>query len=525
MKSVLQRKHLIAAAVILTLLAALWPAFDDRAARMDEATLLVYPELILKGQLPYRDFETFYGPANPYVLSAAYAIWRPSIFVERAVGLGYRLAILLGLCALLRRWGETMTIGGLLIAACLIVPVKLPAYAWLGGVMAALWSLYCLTNVDLARRCFLGGLLGGTALLFRVDLAPAVILAALPQFVAMTWTNRWRYIGGAALGLLPFAWLAAVAGPAQLFNNLFLFPVLISGPARRLPMLAAPLCVIILLVAHTVATLVNLAAGVFAVRADRQSNRPRVLLGLGLLGLGLTHQALQRSDLVHVLCSVFVSLALLPISLWTLWSRYSREPLRRRDELLVAACALLLLLALLPEIGLSLRQTVVTALSPQLEQPLFLRQRDRAFPLSPRALAVEAARMLNRLETEASPGQRLFVGPADLRRTNYADTWIYHMLPQLRPATYFLEMNPLSANRPGSRLAGDVASADWLVLNREWDYWHENNRSQQFGPEAAARVVGEKFELCGEYGPFELFRRRANAALETAQRAPRDKVL
>jgi hypothetical protein len=60
---------------------------------MDEGALLVYPELILKGRLPYRDFETFYGPANALVLSGVYAISGPNIFVERTVGLFYRILI------------------------------------------------------------------------------------------------------------------------------------------------------------------------------------------------------------------------------------------------------------------------------------------------------------------------------------------------------------------------------------------------------------------------------------------------
>jgi hypothetical protein len=86
-------------------------------------------------------------------------------------------------------------------------------------------------------------------------------------------------------------------------------------------------------------------------------------------------------------------------------------------------------------------------------------------------------------------------------------------------------MNPLSANRPNSRLARDVASADWLVLNREWDAWDEKNRSQEFGSDAPARVVAEEFELRGHYGPFELYRRRADVSLKSAQNVPTDKPL
>lgn len=122
------------------------------------------------------------------------------------------------------------------------------------------------------------------------------------------------------------------------------------------------------------------------------------------------------------------------------------------------------------------------------------------------------ARMLAKLETVSSPGQRLFVGPGDLRRTNYVDTYLYYMMPELTPATYFLEMNPLSANRPRSRLAADVASADWLVLNRVYDHWYEPNRSVEYGSDAPNAVVRKDFEVCGEFGSYLLYRRKNRSA-------------
>ena len=120
--------------------------------------------------------------------------------------------------------------------------------------------------------------------------------------------------------------------------------------------------------------------------------------------------------------------------------------------------------------------------------------------------------MLEKLDRLSKPGERLFVGPADLRRTNYNDTYLYHLMPKLVPATYFLEMNPRSANRSGSRLGADVRSADWLVLNREWDFWDEPNSSSEYASSAPNTVVQEEFEFCGEFGSYLLFRRKSESA-------------
>src|SRR5438270_9609228 len=79
--TVRRRKILAATLVLLFLAIPLCQEFEWPAAPMDEGFLLVYPELILKAQVPYRDFETFYGPGNPYALSAVYAICGSNIFV------------------------------------------------------------------------------------------------------------------------------------------------------------------------------------------------------------------------------------------------------------------------------------------------------------------------------------------------------------------------------------------------------------------------------------------------------------
>src|SRR5216684_6520112 len=92
--------------VAALLVIALWPAFQSPGTPEDEGIALVYPEMLLKGRLPYRDFETIYGPGNLLILSAGYSVFGTNIFVERAIGLVYRLVILLGIFSIAQRWGN-----------------------------------------------------------------------------------------------------------------------------------------------------------------------------------------------------------------------------------------------------------------------------------------------------------------------------------------------------------------------------------------------------------------------------------
>jgi hypothetical protein len=164
-----------------------------------------------------------------------------------------------------------------------------------------------------------------------------------------------------------------------------------------------------------------------------------------------------------------------------------------------------------PELSARFRHETIDSLDPRMSNIAFLELGDRSFPLGAMDRVRAAGRILTDLVRLSQPGQKLFVGPSDLRRTNYNNTFIYHLLPQLSPATYFLEMNPLSANRPASRLAADLQTADWLLLDRALDNWNEANRSNQFGSDAPNAVVRDHFELKTQSGTYLLYRRKEPA--------------
>jgi len=504
-----RRKVLIALLVIVAFLLPFWHGFERPASTMDEGALLVYPELMLKGKLPYRDFETFYGPGNLAVLSAVYASFGgPDIFVERNVGLIYQILAMIAIFAIAQRWNTAIGAGCMAVAGFLMLPLGLAAYTWIGGVTCALWSIFVSTKSESTRCCFLGGLLASCALLFRPDLGPAIIASALPLFFLMQSGRRRSYLGGAFLGVLPFAWLAIVAGPGEILNNLFLFPVLYSSPARHLPIFSADTNLILLFFGHILAAIVNVIGGIIAVRVNRRDPAARIILALGLLGLGFTHQAAQRIDLWHVLFAAFVSFGVLPLSIFVIQSRFRPRQPQISGAILATAVVLVLLESIAPELPAKARAEIIAGIRRESRETVFLAQHRRSFPFLSMPEAQMVGKILDRLDEGFSPGQRLFVGPADLRRTNYNDTFIYYLLPQFQPATYFLEMNPGSANRPNSRLAEDIASADWLVLNHDLDIWNEPNASSNFGSDAPMRVVRDQFELCGRFGSRDLYRRR-----------------
>ena len=503
-----RRNTIVATAVaLLVLLFAFWPGFEGGAGLMDEGMILVYPEMIQQGKLPYRDFETFYGPANPALLAAVFSTLGTNIFVERAVGLVYRMLILLAVFAIVRNWGRVLAVGCLFLTGCLLLGTQLPAYSWWGAMACVLWSLWLCRRTESDAHCFFGGLLAGAALLFRVDVGPAILISALPLFHGMARSRKWKYISGAAVALFPLGLLTLVVGLQPVADNLFLTPVIHSSPARHLPLALASPSLRILFYCHLIAAGVNVAAGISAMCSKSRDVHARLLLGVALLGLGLSHQAAQRLDFVHLIFASFISLGILPLSLVVIVSRLRNAAPKTSEMVLAFVAVVAVFQAIAPELLGVVRKAFAAGFH-STAAATFVEHKGRSFPFRSPRQAQDVGMLLDRLDRLSASGERLFVGPGDLRRTNYNDTYIYHLMPKLAPATYFLEMNPLSANRPRSRLAADVESADWLVLNRSWDSWREANRSSEYGSNEPNAVIERDFEICGEFGGYLLFRRK-----------------
>lgn len=503
-----QRKFLVGSLVLVLLLLPFIPAFERGGSPMDEGSLLLYPELIQHGKIPYRDFETFYGPANIYFLAATYSFLGANISVERGVGFLYRALVLLLVFALVSRWNTAVAAACTALAGWILLLSQLAAYSWFGGVACILGSFFLLVNPNSNARVFLGGLLGGAAVLYRVDLGPAVIISTVPLFQLICRPRRVRYLAGFAVGSIPLILLVCVAGPQQMLNNLFLYPVFYSSPGRHLPIFSVDPDVIGLFFAHLIASATNLVAGIVGIRARRRDVHGRLLLALALLGVALTPQAMQRLDVIHLTSAAFISLGLLPLSLLVLASRDCAASPNLKRVLFASFGILATIEFLAPELTAYFKHEFKGAIFSEKDEQLFVQHKGRVFPFYKRTTTIMASRLLDRIEKLSAPGESLFIGPGDLRRTNCTDTFLYYMLPQLRPATYFLEMNPFSANRPGSRLAEDVKDADWLVLNREFDFWNEPNRSREFQSDVPNQIVKEHFEVVGEFGNYLLFHRK-----------------
>ena len=421
----------------------------------------------------------------------------------------------------------------------MLTPIGLSALAWEGGVALALWSVVLgvrAMHTD-GRACTVAagvsGLLTGFALGYRPDLALALGLAhvwLLLRAARMSEDGdalsqrRLTWLAGLGIGLLPVVIHLAIAGVGPVWRGMFLEPVFDLRPGRalprppgwsqidgalqavaegpadapwwRVPSLSASQQLFTWFWVVIVAALALPAVTWWRGRRWRTPHHSALMAG-ALLGLGMLPQALQRPDSTHLAWGSCVSIPLLALALAD--SQWLGRRLELQRDGLVTAAVLAGLLVVAPFFTLRyyLLQTRVAV--GHKEAGFEVRRDDRWFPFGNEPLQRSAQAMIDDLDRLSSPGERLLVGPADLSRTIYSDAIVYHLFPELVPATQYIEMDPGLADAPGSSLADDVASADWLVLTNYWTGWYEPNASSEFGSAAPNEVVARSFCLVGDY--------------------------
>jgi hypothetical protein len=539
-----QRNFIVFGVIALAFLIPLRGLLRSQGPAMEEGFMLVFPERVLHGDLPNRDFLHLYGPGSLWVLAGVFKTFGVSLTAERLVGLLQQVGVVLGVYALARHWGRTIALSCAITSLVIIVPpVGLTALGWVGGVALGLLGLALalesrrVPDGRSARRyAFLGGVLLGFALLYRIDLVLAVGLAVVVMLRGAGRTRSKWLLGGIAVGVAPYLIQLATAGVGTTFRGMILDPVVYLRGGRRLPIpppwdhldgflqkvgaiqplswplpsfsTAQQLTIWFFFLLASVAFLLFVAS--WRLRENRASFTARVLATVALFSVGLLPQAIQRVDSAHFAWVSCVPIAFLPIAITeVLKAKAPRVRVRVRSAI-AGGSVLVFLFAVLPFFtarsyaDFSLQSVGIHRIAYKIEH------RGRIFYHGRPEAARAANQLLPVADRISKPGDRLFVGPTDLRKTPYSDAYLYYMLPDLNPATYYIEMDPGVANASDSRLASDLRSADIAILSSVWNDWDEPNDARKFGPNRPNEILKRDFCLVDKFGRggvYELYRR------------------
>lgn len=395
------------------------------------------------------------------------------------------------------------------------------------------------------RNAVIAAVLAGFALCFRPDLIVALALA----HGWMLWRRRSRsdlltFAAGLLIGLIPFFVHLAMAGVSKSIQGMILDPVFHLRPGRELPRppswsrvdgalqaisegvpawwpfpaLSASKQLFLWFFAMLIVAIgtplvawrllrrrqpsVGVTDDVADVTVeDRPTTTQRgvALMMGGLFGMGLIQQGLQRPDSTHLAWVVGICFSLLPVTLYEVFRRFAPKLLISWRQVIAVGVAAAVLFVICP--FFTYRHYILHSRVSigDLRVPFEVHRGDRQFWVGDYFVGEATNELIADLATMSEPGERLLVGPADLARTIYSDVMYYYFFPELTPATYYIEMDPGLADKAGSRLADDVASADWLILTNYWTGWNEPNASSIRGSDAPNQVVANQFCLVESY--------------------------
>ena len=429
---------------LLTVLLGLL-TLDRPAGSLDEMILVVYPERMMAGDLPYRDFFTAYGPAHWWLLQGAYEVLGADVTSARMVGLLVHAALVLATYWLILPYGRALATAGGVISALLLLNLGAAPFAWL------LTTALCLANVAALRdgtraKVLLAGILAGLAISVRPDVGVLAVLPAVPLLWGRLAEAR-RWATGLVVGLAPF-WLGLVLTGQALLSNVLGARAGKGAGQSRLPFWpngnAARQLLLLLVVAVLLCCLLALR------------ERSRILIALACLSVAALPQAFQRADGVHFVYAGLFSMPLLPLVAHELLrSRFDRRA--GRHGALAAGLLFIIvtpgwvLVPLLDEIRDAGPASVV------------VEHHGRRLPSDPDS-ARTLRQLLRTLDRETTPGQTVFVYDNNLVRPAVNDVGLYHLLPSLRQDAYNMEITPGVTAFPGGRLLEDLQEADVAVL-------------------------------------------------------------
>jgi hypothetical protein len=536
-----QRDLLSLAIIAVVLLIPVPGLLRYQGPPMEEGFMLAFPEQILQGRFPHRDFLHLYGPGSLYVLAAVYKVFGVDLTVERLVGLAQHAAVAFGMFALLRPFGRRIaTVSSLVTILVLIGPGGLSAMAWNGALGLGVCALAVATaaarrdDEPAARRLLaLAGVLGGAALLYRPDMVLAVGLGLGAVWWGLDRPRRRPLMLGLVLTCLLYVPHLLVSGVGASIQGMFLEPVFELRDGRALPVppswgaidgflqragtfrpegWALPMPAL----SHQIhlwfwlvplSILVNLVAAWRLRRRAPGSPRALVLWPAALFGAALLPQAMQRPDTTHLAWVTGITFALMVPAIASLVEEV--RPSAPRWAGLAAACGTLAVIFVVV-IPFYPARTYVDLTMLSLGRDRFgtpITNEDRTFYFGDPQGAAEAQRVVDRLAAESRPGESLIAGPVDLSRTNYNDSFFYYLFPELVPGTRYIEMDPGIANTEGSGLADELRANDWLILSRSSDLWNEPNDSVIPGSQEPNQVVRDQYCMVEDAGSFQLLRR------------------
>ena len=486
-------------AVLIILYFTAAPIFLKCAvSQQDEGTVLLYPVLLAKGAIVNKDFYSTYGALTYQMVQLVFHFFGSTVLSERFVAVFYQIAIIGSIAILvLRRKGLLLSLVSSSLMCIMLIGNRDDASATYGAfacVALALLTLDIIRSrsnterfVTSAKFGFLGvGILLGFATSYRIDfIFPCIIVLILASLGARG--NRLFLFSGYFLGLAPI-FVNLINAGLGVFKGQIYIPLFVWSPGRRLPLNYSGFGFSLLMMFNCLITIHIVRLSIINYKKLKSDWETAFVAIIGVLDTYLLFYFLQRSDIAHA-CYV---------SLFILGTFFAASNLNK---------------PLISGVGMLILFSGLVGSAPYYAS--FARsyfQSSISVSNHGRTVYVEKLSDKNNLESLTAkvqnlekPNWKLFIGPSDLRRTNYNDTYLYFLFPELTPGTYYLDMEPGLSNTVNSGLAKQLLNCDVAILTDEFNSWHEPNKSNIFGSDVPNEIIKKSFVFVGRWGHWTLY--------------------
>ena len=119
---------------------------DATVGTYDEGLVLVGADRVLRGEMPYRDFWTLYGPGSYYLLAGLYRVFGEFALVERGLDVAAKTAIATLVAALVLQFGRrTVALAAGVLSLGLLLYLRsysAPLFPAMAASLAAVLTLH-----------------------------------------------------------------------------------------------------------------------------------------------------------------------------------------------------------------------------------------------------------------------------------------------------------------------------------------------------------------------------------------------
>jgi hypothetical protein len=508
-------------ALCVPLVAAYFSALLFHAANIyDEGLIVDGAVRILRGEIPYRDFNTGYAPAQFYAIAGVFSAFGTNLVTARIWDVVWNMAVFgfaIGLTAAISRPRKTPLLPlvclGLLLGACgtpFCSMTNSPTMGFMLPSLAALWCAVLYFETRATRWLFMSGASAGIAILYRHDLG-ACLLAAVIVAVCQSSIGqcKWRRIqfvallfaGVLATVFLPALYFCLFVPKKVLIQSFIDFPRM-NVAGRHLP-LPSPVSIRAWCAFYMPLAIIIVAA--YSMRRTEANRRSIFSLLLVLTVLTLAH-ATQRLDISHAFPAIIFSMLLLSASMCE-WQK--RTPRFFQGMLLSGT---IICYVVMP---LSLWIFQVAALHyalPSIGTSPCARNQDNDLPELPRAgrvcLDMDQRKAVEFVRRRLLPGKFLYVGAEKQGSAWYNDALFYFLADRPSATRYDMFV-------PGITTTADVQSeilteirqrhAEYVVLLRVPSSHEPNLSSVDSGINILDTAIRQDYTQVAEFGRYTIW--------------------